>query len=43
MVEGVEVELEEPAQGVLVHGVDLGDAHRGEEEDRAVDGDRTVA
>ena len=38
LVDGDEEEVNEPGQGVLVHGVDVGEVRDGEEQDGAVGG-----
>lgn len=40
---GVDVEIDEPVEGVLVHGVNVGQIRNAEEEDGRVLGDRPVA
>ena len=42
VVDGDEVEVDEPGQGVLVHGVNVGEVCDGEEQYRAVGSHGTV-
>ena len=43
LTDGVEEEVDEPGEGVLVHGVDVGEVSDGEEENGAVGSHRTIA
>lgn len=42
VIDGDDVEVDKPRQGVLVHGVNVGELCDGEEQHRAVGGDGTV-
>ena len=43
LTDGIEEEVDKPGEGVLVHGVNVGEVRDGEEEDRAVSSHGTIA
>ena len=43
VIDGDDVEVDKPRQRVLVHGVNVGELCDGEEQHRAMGGDRTIA